>query len=63
MEIWILFALFSSLLFAIVSVLDKFAVYDKSGISPALLNMYVGYSNLFISTIFLVFYLVRFFLN
>ena len=60
MEIWIFFALLSSLLFAIVSVLDKFAVYDKSGISPALLNMYVGYSNLFISSIFLVFYLRSF---
>ena len=52
MELWILFALLSSILFAIVSVLDKYAVYDKSGISPYLLNMYVGYSNLIVSLFF-----------
>ena len=53
MELWIFFALLSSILFAIVSVLDKYAVYDKSGISPNLLNMYVGYSNLIVSLFFL----------
>ena len=60
MEIWIFFALLSSLLFAIVSVFDKYAVYDRSGISPSLLNMYVGYSNLFIGCIFLSFFLRSF---
>ena len=56
MELWIFFALLSSILFAIVSVLDKYAVYDKSGISPNLLNMYVGYSNLIVSLFFLALY-------
>ena len=60
MELWILFALLSSILFAIVSVLDKYAVYDKSGISPYLLNMYVGYSNLIVSLFFLAIYLRSF---
>ena len=60
MELWIFFALLSSILFAIVSVLDKYAVYDKSGISPNLLNMYVGYSNLIISLFFLALYLRSF---
>ena len=60
MELWIFFALLSSILFAIVSVLDKYAVYDKSGISPYLLNMYVGYSNLIVSLFFLALYLRSF---
>ena len=60
MELWIFFALLSSILFAIVSVLDKYAVYDKSGISPNLLNMYVGYSNLIVSLFFLALYLRSF---
>ena len=56
MEIWIIFALLSSILFAVVSVLDKYAVYDRSGISPYLLNMFVGYSNLIVSLFFLAIY-------
>ena len=56
MEIWIIFALLSSILFAVVSVLDKYAVYDRSGISPYLLNMFVGYSNLIVSFFFLAIY-------
>ena len=60
MEIWIIFALLSSILFAVVSVLDKYAVYDRSGISPYLLNMFVGYSNLIVSLFFLAIYLRSF---
>ncbi|MBM01240.1 MAG: hypothetical protein CL762_00760 [Chloroflexi bacterium] len=54
MEFWILLSLASSFLFAIVSVVDKYGVYDSTNLSPKYLNMYVGYSNAIIGTILLL---------
>jgi uncharacterized membrane protein len=54
MQNWILFSLLSSLLFAFVSVIDKYGVYDKTSLHPKLFNMYVGFSNLIIGLLFLL---------
>jgi drug/metabolite transporter (DMT)-like permease len=53
MESWIIFSLASSFLFAVVSILDKYGVYDRTNLSPKLLNMYVGFSNFTVGLIFL----------
>ena len=54
MQNWILFSLLSSLLFAFVSVIDKYGVYDKTNLHPKLFNMYVGFSNLIVGLLFLL---------
>ncbi len=54
MEFWIIFSLTSSFLFAIVSVIDKYGVFDFTNLSPKFLNMYVGFSNAIVGTIVLL---------
>lgn len=54
MEFWILLSLASSFLFAIVSVIDKYGVYDSTNLSPKFLNIYVGYSNAIIGATLLI---------
>ena len=54
MEFWIIFSLTSSFLFAIVSVIDKYGVFDHTNLSPKFLNMYVGFSNAIVGTVVLV---------
>jgi drug/metabolite transporter (DMT)-like permease len=56
MEFWIIFSLTSSFLFAIVSVIDKYGVFDSTNLSPKFLNMYVGFSNAIVGAIVLLFF-------
>ena len=63
MEFWIIFSLTSSFLFAIVSVIDKYGVFDSTNLSPKFLNMYVGFSNAIVGTIVLFFFGITDFLS